>query len=78
MHEAGGLRKFEAAVASNNPERTEEDTNKAEVVFVGLFEVAHHLEIRNKIPTNAYGHMGMYRFQLTVSCIEGVKPLSPK
>jgi hypothetical protein len=69
---------FEAAVASNNPETTEEDTNKAEVVFVGLFEVAHHLEIRNKIPTNAYGHMGMYRFQLTVSCIEGVKPLSPK
>lgn len=69
---------FEAAVASNYPETTQEDVNKAEVVFVGLFEVAHHPEIRNKIPTGAYGHMGMYRFRLTVECIEEVKPLARK
>lgn len=69
------VRSFEAAVASKSPEKIEKDLDKAEVVFVGLFEVAPHLEVRNTIPTNGYGHMGMYKFRLTVNCIEEVTAL---
>ena len=72
------LRSFEAAVDSKSPARIEEDLDKAEVVLIGLFEVAHHSEIRNTILTNGYGHMGMYKFRLTVNCIEEVKPLPRK
>jgi hypothetical protein len=72
------LRSFEAAVDSKSPARIEEDLDKAEVVLIGLFEVAHHSEIRNTILTNGYGHVGMYKFRLTVTCIEEVKPLPRK
>jgi hypothetical protein len=72
------LQSFQAAVDSKRPERVEADLDKAKVVLIGLFEVASHSEIRNKILTNGYGHMGMYKFRLTVNCIEEVKPLPGK
>jgi hypothetical protein len=72
------LKTFEEAMVAKQSERLESDLDKAEVVFVGQFEVTRFLEIKHGIPVNGFGHMGMYQFRLNVNCIEEARVIRPR
>jgi hypothetical protein len=49
---------------------------RADVVFLGYFEVSPTYKLTNGFPTEGFGHMGMYENRITVKCIEQAEPLA--
>ena len=51
------------------------ERRSASVVFLGYFEVSPTSKLVNGYTRNGFGHLGQYKNQFTVKCLEQAKPL---
>ncbi len=61
----------------SNPESLRE-RKRANVVFLGYFEVSPAYRLVNDYPRDGFGHLGAYKNQFTVKCLEQAAALPDK
>jgi hypothetical protein len=66
---------LDALMSAGEPESLME-RKRADVVFLGYFEVLPNYTIKNELVRNGFGHMGMYSNRITVKCLENAQPLT--